>query len=239
MMRNLKRRSRLHHVLATIFLCGIACSTHAQEQPANEEYRVYEAVLNLIDSIPKADPHVAIYDRTLNSKCDGAADNPVLANGCTFLWVSPDTAEDVEQILRTRWRGLEKSTWKHFKATNAASIMLHEPITTPWKHRLTGMKTPGDDLKEWESPDMTIFLSRVGFNSKKTEAMVYVLVFSYVGRAATTGDYLRFRVGPDKAWSLAGRVNYLTREDDSFASLPPRAKSGRTVPELRSVAERK
>jgi hypothetical protein len=84
---------------------------------------------------------------------------------------------------------------------------------------------------------MTIFLSRVGFNSKKTEALVYVLVFSYLDRTATTGDYLRFRAGPDKTWTLAGRVSYLSRDDDAFAELRKGEKNGQTV-ELRAASLR-
>jgi hypothetical protein len=241
------KQSHLSQVLAAIFLCGIFCSifyspglsasgiAHAQEQPSIEEYRVYEAALGLINSTPKADLHVAIYDRTLNVSCDDNGNNPVLAKGCTFFWVKPDTSDDVEQKLRTRFHGLERSTWKHFKASNAASITLHDPLSTPWKHRFMGTSAPADGSKEWDSPDMTIFLSRVGFNSKKTEAIVYVLVFSYLDRTATTGDYLRFRLRPDKSWSLAGRVSYLTRDDDAFAWLQPGLRS----PSLRSIAERK
>lgn len=229
-------------VVAAIMLWCAVCvptwSAYAQEPPSNEEYRVYEAALGLMGSIPKADIHVAIYDRTLDGKCGADGDNPVMAKGCTFFWVKPDTSDDVEQKLRSRWHGLSRSTWKNFKATNAASITLHDPIATPWKHRLTGTDTPGDDSKEWESPDMTIFLSRVGFNSKKTEAIVYVLVFSYVGHTATTGDYLRFRIGPDKAWTLAGRVSYLTQDNNAFAWLPPETQSGDRVEGLRPVGWR-
>jgi hypothetical protein len=250
MKRESKRRSRLHRVMTAIFLCGIFCGVlcnpawspggiaHAQNQPTGEEYRVYEAALNLMAATPKADLHVAIYERTLSEKCDPGNDNPVFANGCTFFWVKPDTSDDVEQKLRARFHGLERSTWKHFVASNAASITLHDPLSTPWKHRFMGTTTPVDGSKEWDSPDMTIFLSRVGFNSKKTEAIVYILAFSYLDRTATTGDYLRFRAGPDKTWTLAGRVSYLKREDDAFAWLQPGAKSTRSVVEWRPVSLR-
>jgi len=226
-----QRRSRLGGVLAALFLIAAACS--AQEQPANaqpadEEYRVYEAVLKLMDTIPKEDPHVAIYDRTLTSQCAAEGDNPVLAKGCTFLWVKPDTDADVERTLRRRFRGLHRSTWKNFKANNASSVTLHDPISAPWKHKITGAYKPAEVSGEWASPDMTIYLSRVGFNSKndskKKEAIVYVLVFSYVGRMATTGDYLRFLLGADKQWTLAGRVSYLVRDNDLVVSLLPFAE---------------
>jgi hypothetical protein len=239
-----KRRSRLRQVLAAIFLCGIVCNpawsaaglADAQDQSSNEEYRVYEAALRLMDATPKADLHVAIYDRTLSEKCDAGADAPVFANGCTFFWVKPDTSDDVEQKLRTRFHGLERSTWKNFKTSNAASIPLHDPLTTPWKHRFMGTSAPVDGSKEWGAPDMTVFLSRVGFNSKKTEAIVYILAFSYLDRTATTGDYLRFRMGPDKTWTLAGRVSYLIRDDNAFAELQPGAKSGQRAVALLPVS---
>lgn len=66
---------------------------------------------------------------------------------------------------------------------------------------------------------MTLYFSRVGFNSKKNEALVYVLAFSYVGRTAATGDYLRFHLGPDKTWTVAGRVRYIHLDDDVFVRL--------------------
>ena len=141
----------------------------------------------------------------------------------------------MEEKLRTRFHGLERSTWKNFVKSNAASITLHDPLTTPWKHRFMGTSAPVDGSKEWDSPDMTIFLSRVGLNSKKTEAIVYILAFSYLDRTATTGDYLRFRIGPDKTWTLAGRVSYLIRDDNAFAWLQPEAKSARRALELRPV----
>jgi len=240
--RGINRQSWLRHAAAAIFMCGILCNpagiAHAQEQPSNEEYRVYESALGLLSSSPTADLHVAIYDRTLNGSCEGDGNNPVLAKGCTFFWVKPDTSDDVEQKLRARFHGLERSTWKHFKASNTASITLHDPLSTPWQHRFTGTGTPVDGSKEWNSPDMTVFLSRVGFNSKKTEALVYVLVFSYLDRTATTGDYLRFRAGPDKTWTLAGRVSYLSRDDDAFAELRQGEKNGQKVMKLRPASLR-
>ena len=217
--------------LAVVFVLATPCIASAQEQPANEEYRIYEAVLKLMDTIPKQDPHVAIYEHTLSSQCEGA--NPVVPKGCTFLWVKPDTDEDVERNLRSRFHGLHRSTWKNFKANNASSVTLHDPIAAPWKHRFTGPyaspstptadapegPAPAEFSDEWAAPDMTIYLSRVGFDKKKTEALVYVLVFSYVDRAATTGDYLRFRLGADKQWTLAGRVSYLKQDNSLTATL--------------------
>jgi hypothetical protein len=175
-----------------------------------DEYRVYEAVFGLMDHIPKEDPHVTLFGLTLNSKCGEDGSSVPLANGCTFLWIKPDSAISVERLLRAEWADMENSTWSDFEAKNAASVRLHEPISTPWKHRLIA---PGDEpSKDWDSPDLEIFLSRVGFSQKKTEAVVYVLVFSYMEHVLTAGDYFLFRMDKTGHWKPAGRLNYFTKD---------------------------
>jgi hypothetical protein len=186
--------------------------TQSQREASPDEYRVYETVLGLMDHIPKEEPHVTVFDVTLNSKCGEDAYPSPLANGCTFLWMKPDTANNVKQLLRAEWTDMENSTWSDFEGENTESVRLHEPISTPWKHKLIGS---GDEpSKDWESPDLTIFLSRVGFNQKKTEAVVYVLVFSYIDQVATAGDYFLFRIDKTGRWKPSGRVTYFTNDKE-------------------------
>lgn len=90
------------------------------------------------------------------------ADPAPLANGCTFLWISPNTAVTTKEKLRTECPDMKDSTWADFEARNTVSAQLHEPITTPWKHNLVGESD--EPSKDWDSPDLTIFLARVGFN---------------------------------------------------------------------------
>ncbi len=177
-----------------------------------DEYRVYEAVLGLMDHIPKEDPHVTIFSVTLNSKCGEDAYPSPLANGCTFLWMKPDTSNSVKRLLRTEWAEMDDSAWSDFEGKNAQSVHLHEPISTPWKHKLIG---PGDEpSKDWESPDLTLFLLRVGFNQKKTQAIVYVLTFSYMDQVATAGDYFLFHIDKAGHWKPGGRVTYFTKDKE-------------------------
>jgi hypothetical protein len=200
--------------LSTIMLGAILLPVRAQNQSdaSPDEYKVYEAVFGLMDRIPKEDPHVTVFSVTLNSKCGEDAYTGLLANGCTFLWMKPDTANNVKQLLRQEWTDMENATWSDFEMENAASVHLHEPISTPGKHKLVG---PGDDRsKDWESPDLTIFLSRVGFNQKRTQAVVYVLIFSYVDQVATTGDYFLFRKDKTGQWKPSGRVTYFTKDKE-------------------------
>jgi hypothetical protein len=197
-----------------VMLGSISLPLGAQKQldASPDEYRVYEAVLGLMDHIPKEDPRVAIFGVTLNSKCGEDAYPSPLANDCTFLWMKPDTADGVKRLLRGEWADMENSTWSDFERENAASVRLHEPFSTPWKHKLIG--SGAEPSKDWESPDLTIFLSRVGFNQKKTEAVVYVLIFSYIDQVATAGDYFLFRIDKTGHWKPSGRVTYFTKDKE-------------------------
>jgi hypothetical protein len=199
---------------ALIFITLISIPVKAQNQreSSSDENRVYEAVLGLMDHFPIEDPHVTIFGMTLNSKCGEEANPSPLANGCTFLWIKPDAANSVKRLLHEEWPDLENSTWSDFEAKNAASVRLQEPIATPWKHKLI---FPGDEpSKDWNSPNLTIFLSRVGFNQKKTEAVVYVLIFSYMDQVKTAGDYFLFRIGTAGRWEPNGRVTYFSMGKD-------------------------
>ena len=184
-----------------------------QTDASADDYKVYEAVLDLMDQIPKDDPHVTIFNITLNDKCDAGAPLP-LANGCSFLAIKPDTMADVKKVLRTGWKDMEASTWSDFQAKATTSLRLHDPIVTPWKHKLVG---PADDPlpEEWQSPDLTLFLSRVGFNKAHTEAIVYVLTFSYMDQVRSGGDYFLFRIDKSGKWTPNGRINYFRTEQHS------------------------
>jgi hypothetical protein len=203
----------MHHL--TIFFGTLLFATSAavsmsqnQAQTIPADYEVYAAVFDLMDHIPKKDPHVTIFDETLNGKCGGAG-LPLL-NGCSFLWMEPGTASSVKRLLREEWPHLDDSTWANCESNNAASMRLHEPIVTPWKYKLIA---PGDGPeKDWESPDMTVFLSRGGFNKQKAEAVAYVLICSYMDQVKTGGNYFLFRRTKAGIWNFAGRVTYLTED---------------------------
>jgi len=271
----------LRHLLTAAVVLGIALHAygrepHDSEEYQIEEYRIYEAALAALDPAADAGLRVAIYHRTLNGSCGKDAGNPVLVKGCTFLWVKPDKPSQVEQMLRKRWRKFSKSAWKDFLAKNRSSVALHEPIKTPWEHWLFGGEAPevnfgeppakiretaaaadggnapAEALRgEERNADRAIYVSRVGINSKRTDAILYVLVFSYDGSVAASGDYLRLRAKQPKGklrdedkreWYLAGRVNYFSGVKDSFASLAPAAGKARQhavlSAELRPAAEK-
>jgi hypothetical protein len=199
-------------VLLVAIFGSISTQSWAQKQDegSGDEYRIYEAVLGLMDQMPKPDIRVTIFNQTLNTRCGDAAYPSPTVNGCTFLWVKPDDSKTVKNLLRDQWGAMSDETWAGFVEKNAESVRLHEPISTPFKHKLLGPedKQTGD----WQSPDLALFLSRVGFNRKKTEAVVYVLMFSYMDQVSTAGDYFLFRLSNTGRWEPNGRVTYFSMD---------------------------
>jgi len=197
--------------LVLITLTSNCAYGQSERASSSDEYKVYEAVLGLMDRFPVADPRVTIYGMTLTTKCGEDGSGAPLLNGCTFFWVKPDNAGTVKKLLQEEWGGFERSTWADFETKNAASVRLDEPIATPWKHKLV---FPGDPpAKDSSSEDLAIFLSRVGFDEKKTEAVVYVLMFSYMKQVNTAGDYFLFRRNEKGQWEPNGRVTYFHMGD--------------------------
>jgi hypothetical protein len=183
---------------------------------SGEEYRVFNVVLSVM-KLPKDDPHVVIENVTLNFRCGAESNNPTLANGCSFLALTPATSGDVGELLTEKWPSMAKSTWADFQQKNGASAVLKDSFVTPWKHRLVGPDIPDDGSKEWHSPDIALIVSRVGFNAQKDEAVVYFLVFSYMEQVETGGDYFLLKLDDSKQWALKGRVRYFHFDKDQPA----------------------
>jgi hypothetical protein len=179
----IKRKIGIIYLVSAVLLL-FACASMISALPAEtqtevstEEYEVYNAVLDLIQ-LPKKDAHVVINDKTLNLQCGEKSENPVLLNGCSPMRVSNESLEEIKDFLGDNWPDLNKFTAHDFSKKNQVSARIRDRISTPWKHLLVGDDIKESDSKEWASPDMAIFASRVGFNPQNTEAIIYLLDFS-------------------------------------------------------------
>jgi len=204
---------KLWRLCLGLLLIALSLPACAQDQdaPSQDEYRIYEAVFGLMNRIPKEDPYVGIFSLTLNTKCGSEAGPVPLLNGCSFFWQKPDTADSVKAKLRGSNLNVSDSTWSDFEAKNAESASLREPISTPWRHKLIPANGPAKDTYPI---DLGVFISRVGFNENKSEAILYVLTTSYIRKVPTTGDYFLFRVDKNGHWQGTNRLTYITLGQD-------------------------
>ncbi len=211
-------------ILCSLVLCLAApvaahlARTTQSVATSDDEFAVYNAVMSLMQ-FPKKNVRVTIYDTTLNFKCGEESGNPTLANGCSFLAMPPTTPDEIESMLRQQCPDLSRSAWADFVAKNQASVTLKDSFVAPWQHRLVGKDIADDGAKEWASPDLTLFVSRIGFDGNRTEAIVYFLSFSYMQHVTTGGDYFVLRLAKDKKWNPVGRLRYFDMGETGSASV--------------------
>jgi hypothetical protein len=173
------------------------------------EGQVYEAVFDLMQ-FPKENPHVLIANTTLNSGCGERSGNPVLMNGCG-MWGPPSSIQEVGKLLHHSWPQIAQATWHDLVRKSATSARLQDTLKVPWPHKVVDLASKIPPTEEWKFPDGVIFLSRVGLNVKRSEAIVYVLFFSYMEEVSTSGNFFLFRLNQNKHWEPAGRVTYMKK----------------------------
>ncbi|MGH9865283.1 MAG: hypothetical protein ACRD4H_07700 [Candidatus Acidiferrales bacterium] len=211
----MKSSRTIQTLLVTI--CGavgvlFAPAARAQTPPkvepkgiTNEDYNVYNAVLDEV-RLPKQGD-VLVIDDTLDFECGATPQLPILLNGCSPMIMPPNTPDTINQLLVQSWPKMDKQTWDDFEKANSASFKLRDAFVTSCKHELTGEDIKSD-TKNSDSPNGAFYFSRVGFNPKKTEAIVFVFFASYIEHVRSTGDYFLLELTKKKKqWKLSGRVN--------------------------------
>ena len=173
-------------------------------------YGVYNAILDQVQ-VPKKNPTVGIYAQTLNLKCGAESKNPVLINGCGGFFMPPDGIDQIHELLRQNFRSFSASTWSDFKSKNQSSVELADKFHTIWKHEVVG-KNPPEGEAATGSDDCTFFFSQPGLSEEKSEAIVFVLMFSYLDGVPSTGDYFLLSLDKAKGWQVKGRVQYYKTE---------------------------
>jgi hypothetical protein len=198
-------------LLPTFTVVSRAQSTPLKSEVSDDEYAVYNVILGNIDP-PKDDAHILIFGKTLPFGCGKYSDQVPLVNDCSFLAIPPDTPLGVKELLRSQWPRMAAGTWVDFERQNATSVQVQDLFITSWKHMLDVKGTGEKAGKEWDSPDLEFFFSRVGFNPQKTQAVVYVLLFSYLENVRTGGDYFLLGRNNRKKWEIQGRVRYFDKD---------------------------
>jgi hypothetical protein len=193
-------------VLMSLLAVPPLVSAQSVTAQKDEETQVYTAVLKLM-KFPTDQPHILISSVTLNSGCGEKSGNPVLINNCG-IFAPPTTAKDLEALLKQQGMPtLSAATWLSFNHENARSETLSDSFKTPWPHVVAEVST--SSTNPWKSIDGAIFLSRVGFSTDRTQAIVYVLFFSYMSGVPTSGNFFQFHLDSGKAWQPVGRVTLM------------------------------
>jgi hypothetical protein len=204
----LKPSALLGGLIASLLWLWPSMDVARVDDSSSDSFKVYNSVLAEVQ-FPGKSPHLLITNKTLNLKCGADSGNPILLNQCSALAISPDTAENLQQLLQENWPRLKKSTWDSFLIENSNSVRLRDAFATPWPHKLAGpdLEPDNDSSPGWDFPSGQFYLSQPGFSSDRAQAVVYVFFVSYTEDIPSSGDYFLLEL-EKTGWVVKGRVRY-------------------------------
>jgi hypothetical protein len=190
-------------------LCISLASSSAQQPSKDPAYAVYNAVFRIMQ-FPKPDPLILIIASTQSLQCGDTGTGMVLMNGCG-IWAPPQTAEVVHEVTQKNWPQMSESTWKSFLSANQKQSTLRDQMTTTWRHQFNNFS---DTSPSPAKPDAVILLSSVGFNTDKSQALVYVLLLSYMQRVRTSGTLFLVKKLQSGSWAIDGKETLIETTSD-------------------------
>jgi hypothetical protein len=190
----------IRSVFAMVLLLGTSAVVAAQQILTDPAYSAYNAVFADMQ-FPKRDPLILIIATTQSTQCGDQGTGMVLINGCG-MWAPPQTAAAVHDVLRKDWPRMYDSTWTNFLQVNKTQLPLQNRVNPPWRHEFRNFT---NEPAATEKPDGVVLLSAVGFNSDRSQAIVYVLFLSYMEGATTSGNLFLLKKTPSGLWQIDGR----------------------------------
>jgi hypothetical protein len=192
-------------VLSVQYACGqiaepIKSSTDiaTNEKASSDELVVYAAILDSLSQL-NANSHILIADKTSTFMCGESAGNGLSIAGCNGLRNSNETPSDRMAIVKRDLPELQKDTLGEFLNANQQYVSITHKISSSANYYL--FNDP-EKPKDWKY-SFLVYLSRVGFNRERTEALVNIGIFSYADSSLSEGHYVVLRKTAGK-WTLGG-----------------------------------
>ena len=163
---------------------------------SSDELAVYAAIL---DSLSQLNPnsHFLIADKTSTFTCGESTGNGLSIAGCNGLRNSNETPSDRMVIVARDLPELQKEMLGEFLNANQQYVSITHKIPSSANYYLFNDR---EKPKDWKY-SFLVYLSRVGFNRERTEALLNVGIFSYADSNLSEGHYVVLRKIAGK-WTL-------------------------------------
>jgi hypothetical protein len=131
-----------------------------------------------------------ISNLTTTFECDPPAKTGLDINGSGGMRTKTQNPKDVFKELTSKLKGLTPELFTDFYAKTQSSTVVDKALPINIKQAIWGPTSKTSLPNEWGTPDFAIYHSRVGFNDKKTKALVYVASTSWVDLSKSGGEYV-------------------------------------------------
>jgi hypothetical protein len=183
---------RVLRIVAMILMVGAVCrgqegAKAGRPEVGVEETAVYAAVI--VQLAANGDVSKALISDTTSTFECGTSCNGMLEGKCSGMRQENQTPEQAVDALKEKWGSLKKETEADFEAKNASCARITGPLPMERPNFLFSQTKAPPLPAGWEHPDM-LYFSRVGFDGKKSQALVYVAVFSGTDATRSGGTYV-------------------------------------------------
>ncbi len=176
-------------ILGVIFL--LSCCSFAQETKLSaDEYAVMAAMLDGFHEAGRAS-HPIVADYTSTFDCSSIC-NGMKIGGCNGLAGNDETPKQRLTIVKRDVPDRDQTTISDFEKKNRHCSKIAEDIPSRFEFHLFGNDHTQKLPDGWKHADFFYF-SRVGFNAKRTQALINVSFMSGADRSSSGGKYFLLR----------------------------------------------
>ncbi|MGO9480698.1 MAG: hypothetical protein ACLP05_02795 [Candidatus Kryptoniota bacterium] len=194
-------------------LCAYSQSLSSGEKVGpmdSVEYSVVAAVVKA-DHLPKHVRWFMLSNQTTTFECDPAANTGLSVVGCSGMRAPGQTPQDVYNMLAGTFDALTPEIFLDLMSKAETSTLVDKTLPLKVRQVIWGPTSASNVPKDLGSPDFAIYNSRVGFNSTKTLALVYVAATNWTDSSKTYGEYVMLSRQKD-GWGILGRYKMWSME---------------------------
>lgn len=164
-----------------------------------EELRVLAAVVDAAYA-PIGHGWVLVGARTTTFECHPPADTGLDVGGCSGMRVSAETPDERLATVRSQLSLVTSEMTTDLLLKSRVSALIAQSLATNVRHVLwaPGMKL---DTAFTGNPAFAAYVSRVGFDSKREKAVVYLGTLNWTDQSKSMGQYLLL-IKEDGAWRV-------------------------------------
>jgi hypothetical protein len=172
----------------------------AEAAREKSEYEVYSAALGQM-KIDGEGRHILIGERTSSFSCDSSDSSGLVVNECSGMRQRDQSPRQALKEYCSTFKGVLDSTLEDFETVNQNGHALKPGFSLKGKYALYGQEHPDGDWKAWGQPDFAVYVSRAGFDTEKSQALVYIAAVSWTDTSLSGGQYV-FLQKNKNAWKI-------------------------------------
>lgn len=174
-------------------------SPSSAQEPEAEEYEVMAAVLSAAYS-PNSTGWVMLAARTATFECNPSAPIGFDNGGCSGMRDESMSPEEVLVAVREAIPGVSAELAADLLGKSHRSVTLSRTLGVPIPQALYAPDRPSEK-KYGGSPAFAAYFSRVGFDTRRLKALVYLGTVNWTDQAKSVGQYL-YLEKHDRIWAV-------------------------------------